>query len=344
MAGTKLFVGLIGAGRIGNVHARNIKFQIPQAHLFAIADSHEPSARFLADELEVATVYKDYRDLLANPKCQAVLICTPTDTHAKIIEEAANAGKHIFCEKPIDHELSKIDRALRAVERADVKLQIGFNRRFDPNFRAVYDAIRAGKIGQPQMLRITSRDPCPPAAEYIKASGGLFLDMTIHDFDMARFLIGSEIESVYALGGVRVDPTIEAAGDIDTALISLQFTDGTFGSIDNSRKAVYGYDQRVEVFGSKGMVCAENNTPTRTILSDISGVHSASPHNFFMERYVESYLQEFHNFVTSISDNTPTPVQGNDGRSPVVAALAAKKSLNERRPVPLSEIEVKVPD
>ena len=338
----KLNVGLIGAGRIGNVHARNIKFQIPKCQLLAISDVYKSAADQLARELEIPSVYQDHRQLLADPQIQAVLICSSTDTHAKIIEDAAAAGKHIFCEKPIDHELSKIDRALAAVEKAGVKLQIGFNRRFDPNYRAVYDAIRAGRIGEPHILRITSRDPAPPPLEYIKVSGGMFLDMTIHDFDMARFLIGSEIESVYAVAGVRVDPAIGAAGDVDTAIITLKFKDGTIGSIDNSRKAAYGYDQRVEVFGSRGMIASENDTSARTVFADSAGVHSPLPLNFFMDRYTESYLAELHDFVTSIMDNKPTLINGVDGRMPVVAALAAKESLNQKRPIPLSEIEVKV--
>ncbi|MBN8638971.1 MAG: inositol 2-dehydrogenase, partial [Anaerolineae bacterium] len=260
-----------------------------------------------------------------------------TDTHAPFIKLAAAAGKDIFCEKPIATDLAVIDDALQAVEQAGVKLMIGFNRRFDSNYARVKQAIVSGEIGTPQLLHIISRDPGPPPVSYIKVSGGIFLDMTIHDFDMARFLFGDVIE-VYAVGAVMVDPGIGEAGDIDTAVITLKFTNGAIGTIDNSRKAVYGYDQRVEAFGSAGAAASENNYSDAVTISTGDSVRRGLPLNFFMERYLAAYQTELVAFVSALRDGTPMPVTGADGRAPVVIAKAALKSLRENRPVKLSEI------
>jgi myo-inositol 2-dehydrogenase/D-chiro-inositol 1-dehydrogenase len=334
--------GVIGAGRIGNLHAENLATRVSGVTVAAIADVNLKAARELADRLRVVAE-EDYRTLLSDPAIDAVIICSSTDTHARIIVEAAQAGKHIFCEKPIDLNLDKIDTALAAVAQAGVKLQIGFNRRFDPNFRKVRQMVAEGKIGALHLLRITSRDPAPPPLSYIQVSGGLFLDMTIHDFDMARYLSGSEVEEVYATAGVMVDPAIGEAGAVDTAIPTLRFANGAMGTIGNSRQAVYGYDQRVEVFGSKGMVQANNNTPDQDVYFNAEGVHSAKPLYFFLERYMESFVAEMKEFVQSIRKNTPPPVTGNDGRIPVVMGMAAKKSYLEHRPVRLSEIMASVP-
>ncbi len=331
--------GVIGAGRIGKIHAENLATCIPGAQVISIADIILEAAQETAAHLRILTSTADYHDILADPAIEAVAICSSTDTHAQIIAEAAQAGKHIFCEKPIDHDLAKIDTALAAVEKAGVKLQIGFNRRFDPNFRKVREMIAANKIGDPHILRITSRDPAPPPVEYIKVSGGIFLDMTIHDFDMARYLMGSEVVEIYVAGGVMVDPAIGEAGDIDTVIITLRFNNGAIGTIDNSRKAVYGYDQRVEVFGSGGMVATGNNTLDSNVYSNAEGVQSALPLHFFLERYAESYAQELREFVKSIHNDTTPPVIGIDGRIPVVMGMAALKSYRENRPVKLREIE-----
>ncbi len=331
--------GVIGAGRIGKIHAENLATRIPGVEVAAIADVDLKSAQELAVRLHVPVALDDYHAILSDPTIDAVAICSSTDTHAQIVIEAAQAGKHIFCEKPIDHDLSKIDAALEAVEKAGVKLQIGFNRRFDPNFRKVRALVADGKIGEPQIIRITSRDPAPPPVSYVKVSGGMFLDMTIHDFDMARYLSGSEVVEVYAAAGVMVDPGIGEAGDVDTAVITLRFANGAIGTIDNSRKAVYGYDQRVEVFGSDGMVQAHNNTPDNDVYFDADGVHSAKPLYFFLERYMDSFIAELKDFVQSIQENTTPPVVGLDGRIPVVIGMAAKKSYLENRPVKLTEIE-----
>ena len=337
-AAKPITVGLIGTGRIGRLHAEHLAYRIPSARLAAIADTNKAAADECAAALNVSTVYEGPGPILADDKIEAVAICTSTDTHAQLIEEAAAAGKQIFCEKPIDYDLQKIDRALAAVETAGVKLQIGFNRRFDPNFLHVRETVAAGKIGTPHILRITSRDPAPPPIEYVKVSGGLFFDMTIHDFDMARYLIGAEVERVYATGRVLVDPRIGDAGDVDTAVITLEFEDGAIGTIDNSRQAVYGYDQRVEVFGSEGAISAENQTPNRTTLSTRDAVLSPVPLYFFLERYTDSFIAEMTAFIDAVRNDTEPPVGGRDGRIPVVIGLAAQRSLEEKRPVALSEI------
>lgn len=331
----KINIGIIGAGRIGKLHTESIKFYIPQAEVKAIADPNADSLGDWAAGLGIPTLVKDYKEILADPEIDAVLICSSTDTHSQITVEAAKAGKHIFCEKPIDYDLDRISAALKAVEEAGVKFQVGFNRRFDHNFKKVRDLIQEGKIGEPHIIKITSRDPAPPPIEYIKVSGGIFMDMTIHDFDMARYLSGSEVEEVYVNGAVLVDPAIGQEGDIDTALISLKFKNGAIGVIDNSRKAAYGYDQRIEVFGSKGCVTADNDTPTTTVLSTEEGVVSEKPKYFFLERYMESFATEMKCFVEAIMNDTETPVTGIDGLKPVLIGMAAKKSLEEGRPVKL---------
>jgi myo-inositol 2-dehydrogenase/D-chiro-inositol 1-dehydrogenase len=338
-----LRVGVIGAGRIGKIHAQNLATRIHGAEVVTIADVDLKAAQDLAAQVHIPTAVDDYRVILTDPTIEAVAICSSTDTHARIVVETAQAGKHIFCEKPIDLQLDKIDAALEAVEKAGVKLQIGFNRRFDPNFRKVRTMVAEGKIGTPHIIRITSRDPAPPPLSYVKVSGGLFLDMTIHDFDMARYLSGSEVEEVYTAAGVMVDPAIGEAGDVDTAVITLRFANGAIGTIDNSRKAVYGYDQRVEVFGSEGMVQAHNNTPDNDVYFNQEGVHSAKPLYFFLERYMESFISEMKEFVQSIREDKTPPVTGLDGRIPVVIGMAAKKSYMEHRPVKLSEIADPIP-
>jgi myo-inositol 2-dehydrogenase / D-chiro-inositol 1-dehydrogenase len=335
----KVSIGLIGVGRIGRLHAENIRYRIPNAELVAISDIDVLAAKAQADKLGVKNVGADYSKILTDETVQAVVICSSTDTHAKMIEEAAAAGKHIFCEKPIDHELSKIDRALAAVDRANVKLQIGFNRRFDKNFRRIREAISQGEIGQPRIVRITSRDPAPPSIDYIKVSGGLFLDMTIHDFDMARYLTGSEISSVYAVGAAKVNDEIASAGDIDTAVITLEFSNGMMGTIDNSRQCAYGYDQRVEVFGSAGAVRAENQLHNTTLVAKQDGIRAALPLDFFLDRYADSYLVEMTEFVDAVRNDKRPTVTGRDGRVPVLVALAAMKSMKDRRAVKISEID-----
>jgi myo-inositol 2-dehydrogenase/D-chiro-inositol 1-dehydrogenase len=337
-AANRLRVGIIGAGRIGRLHAENITRLVPEAEVAGIADVDLAAAERVAASLGVPRAVADYRRLLDDGAIQAVLICSSTNTHAEIACAAAEAGKHIFCEKPVDLSLERIDQVLAAVERAGVKLQVGFNRRFDPSFAQVQRVVAEGKIGQPHLLRITSRDPAPPPLAYVRASGGIFLDMTIHDFDMARFLMGSEVTEVSTAGAVLVDPAIGAEGDLDTALVTLRFANGALGAIDNSRRAVYGYDQRVEVFGDAGMAAAGNHTPDAHVVSDAAGVHSAKPLYFFLERYTAAYVAEVRAFVAAVCNDEPVPVTGRDGRIPVVMALAARRSYDLRRPVRLSEI------
>ena len=334
-----LRIGVLGTGRIGRLHAEHLCWRVDGARLAAVYDLNVDAAAATAAKLGAVVVAESADQILADDAIDAVLICTSTDTHSALIERCAAAGKHVFCEKPIDFDLGRIDRALAAVESAGVKLQIGFNRRFDPNFHQVRAQVAAGAIGAPHLVRISSRDPSPPPIEYVKVSGGIFLDMTIHDFDMARFLVGSDVRAVHALGAVRVDPRIGEAGDIDTAVISLEYENGILGCIDNSRKAAYGYDQRVEVFGSGGMVWAENETAHRTGLANESGVHSPRPLDFFMDRYVASYVREIQAFVDCIRYDTPPLVSGADGRVPVVMGLAAKRSLELGRPVALAAID-----
>lgn len=336
---TQVNVGLIGAGRIGRVHAENLAYRIPQAQVVAVADVFQEAAQKCAADFHIPTIAPDPQAIFDDPQIDAVIICSSTDTHARFMVAAAAAGKHIFCEKPIALNLAKIDEALAAVDRAGVKLQIGFNRRFDPNFKQVHDWVVEGKIGTPHLVRITSYDPAPPPIDYIKGSGGIFLDMTIHDFDMARYLINDEVEEVYAAGGVLVDPAIGAAGDIDTAVITLRYTNGAIGTIDNSRRAVYGYDQRIEVLGSAGGIAVSNNTPHKAVYSNTEGVHSALPLYFFLERYTEAYVAEIKAFIECIQLDTPPPVTGLDGRIPVVMGIAAWTSYRENRPVKLSEIQ-----
>ncbi len=332
-------LGIIGAGRIARVHAENLAQRIPEAQVLAVADILPAAAKKLAADFQIPSAFENHRPLLDDKRIDAVVICSSTDTHAQMMIEAAQAGKHIFCEKPIALELPHIDAALAAVKRAGVKLMVGFNRRFDPSFKRVRELVASGAIGAPHILRITSRDPAPPPLAYVKVSGGIFLDMTIHDFDMARYLMGSEIEEIYAAGNVLVDAEIGKAGDVDTAVTTLRFTNGALGVIDNSRRAVYGYDQRVEVFGSNGMATVANRTPDNAVVSDGNGVHSAKPLYFFLERYMDAYLEEMREFLRCAQEIRDPSVGGFDGRVAVVMGYAAKKSLKERRPVKLSEIE-----
>jgi myo-inositol 2-dehydrogenase/D-chiro-inositol 1-dehydrogenase len=333
-----LRVGIIGAGRIGKIHAQNLATRIPQAEIAAIADMNLKAAQQLAGKLDVTAAYEDNRRIMADPNIDAVAICSSTDTHADLIIEAALAGKHIFCEKPIDLSLNKVDKAIAAVNKAGVKCQIGFNQRFDPSIKRLKELIDTGKIGELQILRITSRDPAPPPVSFIKTSGGLFLDMTIHDFDMACHLSGSEVVEVYAIGSVMVDPIIGKAGDIDTAIVTLKFASGAMGIIDNSRKAVYGYDKRVEAFGSGGMATIANNPANATTYSNTKGVLTDKPSYFFLERYADSYTAEMSEFVKAVLADKPTPLTAAESRKPVVIAMAAEKSRRENRPVRISEI------
>ncbi|MBI2913196.1 MAG: inositol 2-dehydrogenase [Chloroflexi bacterium] len=323
---------------MGRLHAEYLAFRVRGACLMAIADVDRAAAEACAARCNEPAVYADYRELLNDPAIDAVAVCSPPQTHGQIIEAAAAAGKHIFCEKPLGCDLGSIDSALAAVRKAGVKLQVGFNRRFDAGFRQAHEAVTAGKIGKPRILHIVSRDPELPPAEEIARPAGLFLDSTVHDFDMARYLIGGEVETVYALGGAMVHP----GSNVDTALITLRFANGVLGTIDNSQ-TVYGYDQRVEVFGSGGAISVENEKRHGATLSDKAGLHAALPLHFFRERYADSYIAELTAFVDSILEDTDPPVTGHDGRAAVVLALAAQRSYQEGRPVVVKEIDASRP-
>ena len=321
--------GILGAGRIGRLHGDNI-LRMNGVDLKAVAD---PYADFESWPKAAVATGEDPDLVLGDDSIEAVLICSPTPTHADFIERAAAAGKHVFCEKPIDLEPDRIRRTLAAVDQAGVKLQVGFNRRFDPTFATVKRAVDNGEIGDIHLVKITSRDPEAPPADYVASSGGIFLDMTIHDFDMVRFLSGAEIVEVHAYGAVLIDPAIGAAGDVDTAVTTLRLSNGALAVIENSRQAVYGYDQRVEVFGSKGSAEALNEVPAQVRLSTADGIRNEKPLYFFLERYQTSFVAELEDFFSCVRENRPPSVGGRDGLMSVVAGLAATRSRAVNRPV-----------
>lgn len=336
-----LNIGIIGAGRIGKVHLESISYHVKNATVTAMADP------FMNEETEklirsygVSKVTKDYKDILNDTDIDAVLVCSSTDTHAAISIEAINAGKHVFCEKPVDHSIEKIQAVADALnEHPNIKFQVGFNRRFDHNFAAIRKAYDDGKIGEAHILKITSRDPEPPNPAYIKVSGGIFLDMTIHDFDMACFLTDSDVEELYVNSAVLVDPAIGEQGDVDTAIITMKMANGALAVIDNSRKAAYGYDQRAELFGSKGMVATSNDTVSSAVISNADGVTGEKPLFFFLERYMESFSEEMRQFTEAVINDTEVPVGIHAGLQSVKIGLAARKSVEEHRPVKISEIQ-----
>ena len=332
----KVNIAIFGVGRIGKIHLKNL-LRFPGVNVVAVADTHYPADEFKKEFKEVF-FSSNPEEVLALPTVEAVLICTPTSSHAAMIELALQSGKHIFCEKPVDLSLQRTKALVDMANQSGVKLMLGFNRRFDPDFLQARKSIQAGRIGDIQIIKITSRDPGLPPLDYIKNSGGLFMDMAIHDFDMARYMMGKEVKEVYSRGLVLVDKQVGEVGDVDTALTTLIFEDDTYAVIDNSRKAIYGYDQRLEVFGDKGMIQVENNQHNRNIVSDAEGIHQSLPLDFFMDRYAASYLNEIQYFVDAISKNAPIPVSGDDGLKATIIAVAAKKSVLEGRPVAISEI------
>jgi myo-inositol 2-dehydrogenase/D-chiro-inositol 1-dehydrogenase len=331
-------IGVVGVGRIGRMHASLLAHQVPGASVAMVHDAHEGVARDVADELGVTAV-ADVGELLAADDVDAVAICSSTETHADLIVGAARAGKAIFCEKPVSLDLAEVDRAIAAVEEAGVPFQIGFNRRFDPAHASVAAAVADGTVGDPQLVRITSRDPAPPPMDYVRGSGGIFLDMTIHDFDMARFVTGSEVVEVYARGAVRVDPGFAEANDVDTAVVMLEHANGCLTTIDNSRQAVYGYDQRVEVFGSAGMAASDNPLSNTGVIRTAEGTREPTLPYFFLERYVPSYLREWEAFIGAVGDGAEPAVGPSDARAPLVIGLAAWRSVREGRPVRVEEID-----
>ena len=329
--------GIVGFGRIGRIHFNLIK-RLKDVEITAVADSLADKMTDVFQEYGIDNYSNDFNTVINNPEIDTVIVCSPTDTHAAVSIAAAKAGKDIFCEKPIDFDIKRVEEVLAEVKKAGVAFQVGFNRRFDPNFAKAKKAVLDGDIGEVHVIKITSRDPEAPPLSYVKSSGGIFVDMTIHDFDMARFLAGSEPVQVFAVGDALINKEILQYDDIDTAIITITFENGAMAVIDNSRQAAYGYDQRIEVFGSKGMVKCENNTPTQTTLFTKDAVIKDKPLYFFLERYLESFEVELVQFFNAMETGQETPVVGKDGLVPILMGIAAKKSLKENRPVLISEI------
>jgi myo-inositol 2-dehydrogenase/D-chiro-inositol 1-dehydrogenase len=326
---------LLGAGRIGKVHAKAIGANAG-AKLVAVADAMPQAAKDIAAQYgcEVRTI----EQILASADIDAVVICTPTDTHADLIEKFSKAKKAIFCEKPIDLSIKRVQECLKVVEANKSILMVGFNRRFDPHFMAVRAAIDAGSIGDVEMVTIISRDPGAPPVDYIKRSGGIFRDMTIHDFDMARFLLGEEIKTVSAQASVLVDKAIGKAGDYDSVSVMLSTAKGKHATISNSRRATYGYDQRIEVHGSLGSVAAENQRPVSIEIANAKGYTRPPLHDFFMTRYIDAYANEIATFIAAISSKKKPAPSGKDGLAALSLAEAALKSVKEKRTVAVSEV------
>jgi myo-inositol 2-dehydrogenase / D-chiro-inositol 1-dehydrogenase len=336
-AARTLRVGVIGVGRIGRMHAELLARRVPGAAVAAVHDAHAETARAVGGALGVP-VAGSVDEVLGASDVDAVAICSSTPTHADLMVAAARAGKAIFCEKPVSLDLPEVDRALDAIDAAGVPFQIGFNRRFDPAHASVRAAVATGELGDPHLVRITSRDPAPPPIAYIRESGGIFLDMTIHDFDMARYVTGSEVVEVFARGAVRVDPAIGEVGDVDTAMVTLVHENGCLTSIDNSRRAVYGYDQRVEVFGSRGMAATENPLAHSGLVRTAEGTREPVLPYFFLERYTASYVHQWEAFVAALAAGDAPPVGTADARAPLVIGLAAWRSAREDRPVRVDEV------
>jgi len=324
-------VGVIGVGRIGTMHTHNLVRHVPEARVKAVASPHIDRDWAAALGIPIATPDPD--ELLRDPEIEAVVITTPSGRHVEMIRRAAQAGKQIFCEKPVAFEPQAIAEAIAAVEAAGVRLQVGFNRRFDPSICRLAEAVQAGEVGRLHSLRVINRDPRRPPVDFVSRSGGMFLDFTIHDLDTLRFLSGSEIEEVYAVGAALVDPNIGAAGDIDTAIVTARLANGALCVIDNSRETHYGYDQRFEAFGSKGNLTVDNLKPT-TVTSYLKpGVYEDTPLPSFIERYQDAFIGELRAFLRSVREGTPVAATGEDALAAVEAAVAARTSLAENRPV-----------
>ncbi|MHA2184801.1 MAG: inositol 2-dehydrogenase, partial [Promethearchaeota archaeon] len=310
----KFTAGVIGAGRMGKIHIKNIVHQIPEVKLKIVADIKTDSQlKDWIKEMGVPNFTQDTEDIFNDPEIDIVIIASSTPTHIEYIQKAARAKKDIFCEKPIDTDITRIKQTLDIVKEEGIKLMIGFNRRFDKNFKRVKQMVMEGQIGTPQIVKVTARDPAVPPIEYVKSSGGMFIDMTIHDWDMACYQVGSEVEEVYACGAVLVDPEIGKVGDIDTAAIILKLRNGAIGMIDNSRQAVYGYDQRVEVFGSEGCAIADNEHPNTVRLYTTEKVKEDNIPYFFLERYMDSYAAELQYFVECLQNNVDPKPNGEEG-------------------------------
>lgn len=323
-------IAILGCGRIGSVHARTITEHIPSVDL-VLSDANTALAENLAGSIdaEVTPVDRVFDD----PRVRAVAICTSTDSHLEYIQRAAAAGLAVFCEKPISLDLDEVDQAEQAVLSSGVPFMVGFHKRFDPTHRATKQAILDGRVGEVQLVRITTRDPQPPPREYLAVSGGIFLDMTIHDFDMARFMVDSPVEEIFARGAVLVDPVFEEVGDFDTAVVWMRHENGAMTVIDNSRRATYGHDQRVEVFGSLGMASSLNGRVDATQIMDGAGKHEALVPYHFLERYSQAYVEEWLAFWSYVTEGGPSPVSIDDGRIPVELGVKAWESARTGLPI-----------
>lgn len=322
-----------GAGRIGAIHAANLAAN-PGASLRYVVDVNPRAAAELAKRHGAKA--SDPKAVLADAQVDAVIIASSTDTHADLAIAAARSGKAIFCEKPIDLSLKRVDACLAVVRKAKVPMFVGFNRRFDPSFSSLHGRIAAGEIGKVEQVIVSSRDPGLPPFEYLKVSGGQFRDMTIHDFDMARWLLGEEPVEIFAIGSCLVDPGVHKLGDIDSAMVLMRTASGKLCHINNSRRATYGYDQRIEVHGSRGRLMAGNRVPTTVELADDKAVSSDKPLYFFLERYADAYKAELVAFIDALERKSPMPVGAEDGRQALVLAEAALKSFRTGRPVKLA--------
>ena len=330
---------MIGAGRIGRLHGDNLAHSVAAAKLVSVADVNlNDDMKNWAAGLGVQKISNDPLSVINDDEIEAVFICSSTDSHAELMIAAAKAGKHIFCEKPIHTDVSIIKKALAEVQKANVKLQIGFVRRFDHNHKKVRDVVASGRLGKPHIVKVTSRDPEMQSVEYVATSGGIFMDMTIHDFDMVRYLSGSEVTEVCTFGSLMIDPRIEKYGDVDTAIVMLKFENGAIGVIENSRAARYGYDQRTEVHCDKGCVQVANDLIDTSMISTAEGVFCEKPTWFFLERYNNAFIAEAKAFVDAVLEDKEPLVSGKDGLMPVYIAKAAEKSLKEGRSIKLSEV------
>lgn len=319
-------IALFGFGRIGRIHFQDIRHHMRHADVKVVVDPFYDAEKFKGENPGVE-FYNSHEGVMSRSDIDAVLICTPTNSHAELILEAVKNNKHIFCEKPLDLSLDRSIKIAEIVHQSPVKMMVGFNRRFDKDFLNAFHSVREGALGDVQIVKITSRDPGLPPIDYIKASGGLFMDMAIHDFDMARYIMGKKIVEVFARGAAIIDKSVADAGDIDTALTTLIFEDGTYAVIDNSREASYGYDQRLEVFGRKGMIQVGNNLHNQNVLFDKDGIHKALPLDFFMDRYANSYLKEIELFINCLLNDSEVPAGIDDGLEAIRIAYAAQKSL-----------------
>lgn len=332
----KVRLAVLGMGRQGQIHSKNIAYGVSEAELVCASDVSMERVQKIG--IGGADLYDDYRRVLERKDLHGVVVATSTDTHEEVVRAVADAGLHILCEKPIATTLPAIDALLDHVDGAGVKFMVAFNRRFDPTFARVRQLIADGTVGAPMIVNITSRDPAPPHLEYLKVCGGIFFDTSVHDFDMARYLSGLEIEEVYATGSVLVDDRIGELGDLDTTMITLRFAGGAVGSINNSRRTGFSYDQRIEVMGTKATAFGGNEQPSRASWIDPAGIHSDVPLYFNVERYPAAFLGEMQGFVDCIRNDTAPPATGHDGRTAVALSMAARKSWEEHRPVRLEEI------